>query len=387
MNLIFDGMKNKKNNRFVYLDNNSTTPIKNEVVDKIAYYLKNHYANSSNTINTLGKKASKKLAEFRGKIARLISANPNDIYFTSGSTESINIAIKGLFEDNHQKHLITVKTEHSATIETCEYLEKKGIEVTYLDVDFDGIVDVDQLQNEIRDNTILISVMLANNETGVVQPIEKIADIAKKHKIFFMSDVTQAIGKMNFNYSLELIDILTFSSHKMYGPKGISALYLNNTVKNKISPLIHGGGQENSIRSGTVNLPLIGGFAEACKFVDQMIEKNEKEIFELREYFESEIINDFNVQINGCSAERLPNTSNISFLDYDYEDIAFPLSSKVAFSNGSACKSSVIEPSHVLLSMGLDRSKANSSVRFSFGIQNTKEEVDYVLDLLKTKLC
>jgi cysteine desulfurase len=380
-------MKNKKNNRFVYLDNNSTTPIKNEVVDKIAYYLKNHYANSSNTINTLGKKASEKLAEFRVKIAQLTSANPNDIYFTSGSTESINIAIKGLCESNYQKHIITVKTEHSAVLETCEYLEKKGTQVTYLDVDTNGIVDMKQLEKNIRDNTILISIMLANNETGVIQPIEKIATIAKKYKILFMSDVTQAIGKMNFNYSLELIDILTFSSHKMYGPKGISALYLNNSAKNKIKPLIHGGGQENSIRSGTVNLPLISGFAEACKFVGQMVEKNEKEIFELRQYFESEIKNNFNVQINGCSAERLPNTSNITFLDYDYEDIAFTLSDKIAFSNGSACKSSVIEPSHVLLSMGLDRAKANSSVRFSFGIQNTKEEVDYVLDLLKSKLC
>lgn len=316
-------------------------------------------------------------------MAQLIGSDPYEIIFTSGSTEAINLAIKGVAESYEEKgnHIVTVETEHKAVLDVCKYLETKGFEVTYLPVDSDGVINLDTIKKALRPNTILVSVMYVNNETGVIQPIEEIARIVHENGSIFMSDTTQAIGKIPINVSASEIDILTFSAHKYYGPKGIGALYIRRKGKSKIkiSPMMHGGGHESGYRSGTLNVPGIVGFGKASEIALQEIVIDSKKIKILRDYLENELIKIKNTNINGSISQRLYNVSNICFKGIDADAIMTGIKN-ICVSTGSACTSALTEPSHVLKAMGKSDDDAYSSLRFSLGKYNTIEEIRKVIE-------
>jgi cysteine desulfurase len=325
-------------------------------------------------------------------VSELIGGEAHEIVFTSGSTEAINLAIKGVAE-NYQskgKHIVTVSTEHSAVLDTCQYLETKGFEVTYLSVKSDGLIDLDELKTVLCDDTILVSVMLANNETGVIQPIKEIAELSHNVGALFMSDATQAVGKIPVNVDELGIDLLCLSGHKLYAPKGVGAFYVrqrNNRVK--IPALLHGGGHEKGLRSGTLNVPGIVALGAACFLAQKEMTKNAESITILRDYLEIELLKIDGTSVNGNIVNRIYNTSNILFRGADSDAIIMGLSNPdndlpiIAVSNGSACTSASIEPSHVLTAMGLDEVAAFSSIRFSVGKFNTKKEMDIVIDSVK----
>jgi len=375
----------------IYLDNNATTQIDKRVLDAMMPFLTNEFANANST-HQFGVYAYEAVKSARVQVSELIGAEAHEIVFTSGSTEAINLAIKGVAE-NYQskgKHIVTVSTEHSAVLDTCQYLESKGFEVTYLSVKSDGLIDLDELKTVLRDNTILVSVMLANNETGVIQPINEIAELSHNVGALFMSDATQAIGKIHVNVDELGIDLLCLSGHKLYAPKGVGALYVRQRMNRvKIPALLHGGGHEKGLRSGTLNVPGIVALGVACFIAQKEISKNAESIIALRDYLETELLKIDGTSINGNIENRLYNTSNLLFRGADSDAIIMGLSNPdndlpiIAVSNGSACTSASIEPSHVLTSMGLDEVAAFSSIRFSFGKFNTKNEIDIVIDAVK----
>ena len=379
-------------NQIIYLDNNATTPIDKRVLDAMMPYLTNEFANASST-HQFGVHAYEAVKAARIQVADLISAEAHEIVFTSGSTEAINIAIKGVAE-NYQtkgKHIITVATEHSAVLDTCKYLESKGYEVTYLSVKTDGLIDIAELKAKLRDNTILVSIMLANNETGVLQPINEIAELAHGVGALFMSDATQAIGKVPVDVDDLGIDLLCMSGHKLYAPKGVGALYVRQRSNRvKIPALVHGGGHEKGLRSGTLNVPGIVSLGAACALAKREMTKNTESISALRDYLESELLKIQNTSINGNTTDRLANTTNILFRGADSDAVIMGLSNPegdlplIAVSNGSACTSASIEPSHVLTAMGLDETEAFNSIRFSLGKFNTKKEISLTIDALKS---
>jgi cysteine desulfurase len=382
-------MKAKK--QLIYLDNNATTQIDNRVLDAMMPFLTNEFANANST-HQFGVHAYESVKIARSQVSVLIGAEAHEIVFTSGSTEAINLAIKGVTE-NYQskgKHIVTVSTEHSAVLDTCKYLETKGFEVTYLSVKSDGLIDLEELKTVLRDDTILVAVMLANNETGVIQPIKEVAELSHGVGALFMSDATQAVGKIAVNVDELGIDLLCLSGHKLYAPKGVGALYVRQRMNRvKIPALLHGGGHEKGLRSGTLNVPGIVALGEACAIAKRELSKNAESIGASRDYLETELLKIDGTSVNGNIAERLFNTSNILFRGADSDAVIMGLSNLetdlplIAVSNGSACTSASIEPSHVLTAMGLDEVSAFSSIRFSIGKFNTKKEMDIVIDSVK----
>lgn len=377
--------------QIIYLDNNATTPIDKRVLEAMMPYLTDQYANASST-HQFGVGAYEAVKEARKQVADLIGAEPYEIVFTSGATEAINLAIKGVAESNQQKgkHIITLATEHSAVLDCCKHLKEKGIDVTYLSVQADGLIDLNDFKTALRPDTILVSVMLANNETGVIQPVKDIAALAKTVGAIFMSDGTQAAGKIPINVDELGIDLFCLSGHKLYAPKGVGALFVRQRGNRiKIPALIHGGGHERGLRSGTLNVPGIVALGEACALANKEMVVNAEKIKSLRDYLEQELLKLEDTSINGDKENRLYNTANIQFKGVDSDAMIMGLSNPeedapmIAVSNGSACTSASIEPSHVLTAMGLDEVTAFSSIRFSVGKFNTKEEIDLVLDAVK----
>lgn len=373
------------NNRrsVIYLDNNATTQIDHRVLDAMMPFLTYEYANASSN-HEFGLQAYEAVKLARKQVSDLIGAEPHEIVFTSGATESLNIAIKGVAE-NYQsrgKHIITVLTEHNAVLDTCKFLQTKGFEVTYLTVGKDGIIDIGLLKSYLREDTILVSVMMANNETGVLQPVKEICELTHDAGAIFLSDTTQAVGKIPVDVGTLGIDLLSISGHKIYAPKGVGALYVRQTNKRiKIPALFHGGGQEKGFRSGTLNVPGIVALGSACEIAKREMSNNEDKIRVLRDYLESEILKIEGTAVNGNIKNRLFNTSNILFKDADSDAIILGLSNLgnelpiIAVSNGSACTSTSINPSHVLTEMGLTEQDAYCSIRFSLGKNNNMEEV------------
>lgn len=371
------------NKEILYFDNNATTPIDERVLEVMLPFLKENFANASST-HHFGVSANEAVKNARILVADLVGAEQNEIIFTSGSTEAINIALKGV-ADNYSAigtHIVTVSTEHYAVLDTCKHLESKGYEVTYLPVSKNGLIDLNELKNSLRPNTILVCVMYVNNETGVIQPIKEIASLTHEAGALFMTDATQAAGKIEIDVDTLGIDLLCLSGHKMYTPKGIGALYVRQRMKRvKLSALIHGGGHEKGLRSGTLNVPSIVALGKASEICKQEIKQDTERIFELRNKLENELLKIEGTFVNGKSASRIFNTSNICFHGNDANTMIGRMKN-VAVSNGSACTAEVIEPSHVLVSMGLSDDDAFASIRFSLGKFNTENEVKAVVKII-----
>ena len=367
----------------IYFDNAATTKIDENVLSKMMPYLKENYGNAS-AIYKLGKESSKAVDDARSYIAELFNCSKDEIYFTSGGSESDNTALKGIAYANKSKgkHIITSKIEHPAILETCKSLEKDGFEITYLNVDENGIVDLNELKNSIREDTILISIMFANNEIGTIEPIEEIGAIAHEHGVYFHTDAVQAVGNIRIDVQKLNIDSLSLSAHKFYGPKGIGVLYMKKGIK--FNPLINGGHQEKSKRAGTENVAAIVGLKEALKLSYEDLEEKNKKIQELRDYYFDEVQKKIPyIKINGDLKNRLPGNANISFRFIEGEGLLLNLDNKgICASSGSACTSGSLDPSHVLLAIGLPHEIAHGSLRISIGKYNTKEEVDYLVESL-----
>ncbi|RZK60454.1 MAG: cysteine desulfurase [Pedobacter sp.] len=365
----------------IYLDNNSTTPLDPRVLEAMMPYFTDFYGNASSA-HLLGKRSKIAVENAREAVGDLINSNPEDIIFTAGATESINLAIRGVVKSSSFKvpHVITVKTEHPAVLDTCKDLESIGVEITYLDVEYDGLVNLSLLKESIRDNTILVCVMLVNNETGVIQQVKQIAEIAHEAGALFLSDATQAVGKIAIDVLDDEIDLLAFSAHKFYGPKGIGGLYVNSRLR--LKPLIFGGGHERGLRSGTLNVPAIVGMGVAAKLASEEMDKDEERISALATLLKKELMNVDGVVANGSAIHRQYNTLNLCFKGVDNQDMLLRLD-KICASNGSACHAMLIEPSHVLLAMGLTREQANSSLRFSLGRFNTEQEIETAIVTIK----
>ncbi len=370
----------------IYMDYNATTPCDPRVVEAMLPYFTQHYGNAASRSHAFGWQAEEAVAIAREQVADLIGAeDKNEIVFTSGATEAVNLALKGVFEAYISKgdHIITVQTEHKAVLDTCRHIEEKGGEVSYLSVDKEGLISLDELSSLIKPTTILIAVMYANNETGVLQPIREIGIIAKKHNILFFSDASQAIGKIPLNVQDDKIDLLAMSAHKFYGPKGVGALYVRRkNPRVTLTAQIDGGGHERGWRSGTLNVPGIVGAGKACTLFDQS--KTERLSF-LRDKLENAFIEE-GIQINGSLQKRLPHVTNVSFGDIPPGSLIGSITKEVAISSGSACTSALMEPSYVLKAMGVSDEMAYNSIRFSIGNGNTEEEIDYVVSVIKEKL-
>ncbi|MBZ4040951.1 MULTISPECIES: cysteine desulfurase family protein [Flavobacterium] len=377
------------NNELIYLDNNSTTAIDDRVIEAMYPYFKNNYGNASST-HHFGLAAKKIVENSREIVSSLINSDPKEIIFTSGATESINIALKGIALDpnNSKRHIITLQTEHKAVLDTCKFLETVGFEIEYLPVNPNGLIDIENLILSIRQDTLLVCIMWVNNETGVIQPIKEISTITNSKKVLLMTDATQAVGKLPINITeFNHIDLLCFSAHKFYGPKGIGALYINQETVSprQIFPIQHGGGHERGLRSGTLNVPAIVGFAKACEIASLEMTENTTYIKSLRDILEIELLNIRGVFINGSKEHRLYNTINACFPNFD-ANMFIDRYQTIAVSNGSACTSALFEPSHVLLAMGLNDTDAFSAIRFSLSNKNTEQEILTVISSIKETL-
>lgn len=370
--------------RRVYLDHSATTPVDPEVAELMMKYYTEKYGNPS-SVHGFGREAKQALEAARRQVADLIGANSNEVIFTSGGTEADNLAILGTVEGlrNKGKHIITSCIEHHAVLDTCQYLGKDGYELTVIPVDKEGIISVEDVRKAIRPDTILISVMHANNEVGSIQPIAEIGKLAREHSIVFHVDAVQSLGKIPINVEEMNIDLLTVSAHKIYGPKGVGALYIRKGVR--VLPIVHGGGQEKKRRSGTENTPGIIGFGKACELAGQRMADDAKHQAKLRDKLMNGILERIkDVQVNGpIGDKRLPNNVNVSIRYIEGESLLLSLDMLgIAASSGSACTSGSLDPSHVLLAMGLVHEIAHGSLRFTLGRQNTEEDIDYVLEQL-----
>jgi cysteine desulfurase len=369
----------------IYLDNNATTPCDLRVVDVMIPYFTKQFGNAASRSHSFGWIAEEAVELAREQVAKLIGAETKEIVFTSGATEADNLAIKGVFEMYAGKgnHIITVKTEHNAVLDTCKHIEKLGGEVTYLDVQSDGLIDLAELEAAIKPTTILVAVMYANNETGVIQPIKQISAIAKKHGVIFFSDAVQAIGKIPVNVSEDGIDLMAITAHKIYGPKGIGALYVRRkNPRIKLTAQMDGGGHEKGMRSGTLNVPAIVGLGKACELARSEMEKDEIRISRLRSKLEAALLN-VGALVNGNTQHRLPGVTNLSFNNIEAEGLMMSFNKHIAASSGSACTSASLEPSHVLIAMGLSDEQAFSTVRFGLGRFTTEEEIDFAVGAIK----
>ena len=367
----------------IYLDHSATTKLKKEVLDTMLPFLTEQYGNPS-TIYTLGREAKKAMDIAREQVAKALNAKTNEIFFTGSGTESDNWAIKGIAYANKEKgkHIIATNIEHHAVLHTCEFLEKEGFDITYVPVDNQGIVDLDELKKAIRPDTILISVMLANNEIGTIQPIKEISHIAKEHGIYLHTDAVQAVGNIPVDVEDLGVDLLSLSGHKIYGPKGVGVLYIKSGTK--ISSFVHGGGQERGKRAGTENVANIVGIGSAIELATEDISQYSTHLQELRDMAIEGILKEIpHTRLNGHREKRLPGNVNISFEYIEGESILLMLDSKgIAASSGSACTSGSLDPSHVLLAIGLPHEIAHGSLRLTFGQENTKEDVKYLLETL-----
>ncbi|MBL7884904.1 MAG: aminotransferase class V-fold PLP-dependent enzyme [Bacteroidia bacterium] len=371
---------------FTYLDYNATTPVDKRVLETMLPFFSENFGNASSKTHAYGLLANDAVNTARKQVAELINCTEQELIFTSGATEAINLAIKGVWE-NYQfkgKHIITCKTEHKAVLDTLQLLEQKGAEVSYLSVNKDGLIDIDELKNTIRPDTILTCIMYANNETGVIQPIHEIAEIVHNNNGIFMSDTTQVIGKINVDVEEDRIDLLCMSAHKMYGPKGVGALYVRRkNPRVSLFPQINGGGHERGLRSGTLNVTGIVGLGKACEIAKAEMWDNSILISRLRTKLEQQLTDDSDYFINGSTKNRLYTTSNICFKDFKAEQLISKIPS-IAVAMGSACTSATAEPSHVLKAMGLTDDEAYSSIRFSIGKYTTEQEIDEVILKFKT---
>jgi cysteine desulfurase len=365
----------------IYMDYHATTPVDPRVFAAMSPYFTELFGNSASRNHSFGWQAEDAVEKSRKQIASLIGANAKEIVFTSGATESNNLAIKGVFEMYAEKgnHIITAATEHKATLDTCKRLEKEGARVTYLAVQANGLIDMDQLREAITDKTILITLMYANNEIGVVHPIQEIGKLAKERGVLFHSDATQAVGKVPVNVLTDNIDLLSISAHKMYGPKGVGALYVRRKgPRVQLTAQIDGGGHERGMRSGTLNVPGIVGLGEACAIAQKDMPEESKRMAYLRDKLKDRLLAALDeCYINGTMESRLPNNLNISFAFVEGESLLMGIND-VAVSSGSACTSATLEPSYVLKALGAGDDLAHSSIRFGLGRFNTEEEVDYV---------
>lgn len=366
----------------IYLDYNSTTPCDPRVVEAMLPYFTGKFGNAASRSHAFGWEAEAAVELAREQTANLIGANPKEIVFTSGATEGDNLALKGVFELYAAKgnHIITVATEHKAVLDSCHHIEKLGGDITWLPVDREGLIDLRELEAAIRPTTVLISVMYANNEIGVLQPIKAISEIARRHGVLFFSDATQAVGKIPVDLSRDGIDLLTFSAHKLYGPKGIGALYTRRRApRARLTAQMDGGGHERGMRSGTLNVPAIVGLGKACELCAAEMDQEAKRLALLRDRLETGLLQIDGSVVNGSRIHRLPHTTNISFQNVDGEALLAGLGKDIALSSGSACTSASMEPSYVLKALGLDDNLAHSSLRLGLGRWTSTEEVDYAI--------
>ncbi len=366
-----------------YFDHAATTATKEEVLKEMLPYFTLNYGNAS-SIYSIGRKSKKAVEESRHKVAHAIGAEAKEIYFTSCGSESDNLAIKGVAFANKERgnHIITTKIEHPAVLHTCQHLEKDGFRVTYLNVDSDGLINLKELEEAITPQTILISVMFANNEIGTIQPIKEIGEIAKKHNIYFHTDAVQAIGNVRINVNQLNIDLLSMSAHKFYGPKGMGALYVRSGVK--FEKIQDGGHQERNMRAGTENVAGIVGLGKAIELAYENFDEYNKKLTDLRDYYFSQVEEKIpDIKINGHRTKRLPGNANISFKFIEGESLLLYLDARgICASSGSACTSGSLDPSHVLLAIGLPHEIAHGSLRVTFGDDNTKEDVDFLVETL-----
>ena len=371
--------------RNVYLDYSATTPVKEEVLKEMIPYFTEKFGNPS-SLYDMGLESKEAVDKARQQVAALINADPSEIYFTAGGTEADNWAVFGTAEKFRAKgnHIITTKVEHHAMLHSCAYLEKEGYDVTYLDIDKDGSVDLKQLEDAITDKTILISIMLVNNEIGTIEPVKEAAAIAKKHKILFHTDAVQALGNVPIDVKDMGIDMMSMSSHKIYGPKGIGALFIRKGVR--IDNYMHGGAQENNRRAGTENLAGIVGFGKAAQLAKENFDAHVKHSSQMRDYLKDRILSEIpDTFVNGTMDGRHPGNLNVTFEYIEGESILLLLNQfGISVSTGSACSSKSLEPSHVLAALGVPDEMIHGTVRFTVGDMTTKEDIDYVVDNLKT---
>lgn len=369
----------------IYLDNNATTPMDPRVLEAMVPYFTQKFGNAASRNHAFGWVAEEAVDYAREQVAKLIGASEKEIIFTSGATEADNLAIKGVFEMYKDKgnHIITVVTEHKAVLDTCKHVEKLGGKVTYLPVKEDGLIDLQELEAHMTNETILVSVMYGNNEIGVIQPIKEISAIAHKFGALFMTDATQAVGKIPVDVNADGIDLLACSAHKIYGPKGVGALYVRRKgPRVKVTAQMDGGGHERGMRSGTLNVPGIVGFGKACELCMQEMESEAKRLSALRDRLQSSLLELEESYVNGNQAHRLPHVANISFKYVEGEGLMMAMKD-LAVSSGSACTSASLEPSYVLKSLGLSDDLAHSSIRYGLGRFTTEEDVNYAIDVTK----
>ena len=373
--------------KLIYLDNNSTTPCDPRVVEAMLPYFFEHHGNAASRNHPFGWAAEEAVDYAREQIAKLIGADEKEIIFTSGATESNNLALKGIFEMYAGKgnHIITAKTEHKAILDTCKRLEKEGGEVTYLDVQSDGIIDLAALEAAIRPTTVLVSIMWANNETGVIQDMKAIGDICAKHGVLLHSDATQAVGKIPVNAREIGVHLMSFTGHKMYGPKGVGVLYVSRkNPRVKVTAQMDGGGHERGMRSGTLNVPGIVGMGKAAEIARLEMQQDTARLSKLRDKLQTELMKMEEVYVNGNEKSRMPHVTNLSFKHVEGEGLMMTFNQNIAVSSGSACTSASLEPSYVLVALGLGDDLAHSSIRFSLGRFTTEEDVDMAIDALRT---
>ena len=371
----------------VYLDNNATTPCDPRVVEAMIPYFSESFGNAASRNHPFGWAAEEAVDYAREQVAKLIGADPKEIIFTSGATEGDNLAIKGVFEMYASKgnHVITATTEHKAVLDTCKHIEKSGGEVTYLEVKADGLIDLAELEAAIRPTTILIAIMYANNEIGVIQPMREISAIAKKNGVLVFSDAVQAVGKIPVDVNKDGIDLMAFTAHKMYGPKGIGALYVRRkNPRVKVTAQMDGGGHERGMRSGTLNVPGIVGFGKAAELARLEMDQDAKRLSYLRDKLETELLKIEEAYVNGNREHRLPHVTNISFKHVEGEGLLMGFNKNIALSSGSACTSASLEPSYVLKALGLGDDLAHSSLRFGLGRFTEENQIDYTIEAVST---
>ena len=367
----------------IYLDHNATTPCDPRVVEAMVPYFTQSFGNAASRNHPFGWQAEEAVDYAREQVAKLIGADPKEIIFTSGATEGDNLAIKGVFEMYASKgnHIITCNIEHKAVLDTCRHLEKEGAEITYLNVKPNGLIDLAELEAAIKPTTILIAIMYANNEIGTVMPMREISAIARKHGVLVFTDGVQAVGKIPVDVNKDGIDLMAFTAHKMYGPKGVGALYVRRkNPRVKVTAQIDGGGHERGMRSGTLNVPGIVGFGKACEICMQEMESDAARIIKLRDKLEQALLKLEESYLNGDKEHRLPHVSNISFKYVEGEGLMMGFNKNIALSSGSACTSASLEPSYVLKALGLGDDLAHSSLRFGLGRYTTEEQIDYTIE-------
>jgi cysteine desulfurase len=372
--------------KLIYLDNNATTPVDPRVLEAMIPYFTQNFGNAASRNHPFGWVAEEGVDYAREQVGKLIGAEDKEIIFTSGATESINLALKGAFEMYAKKgnHIITAKTEHKAVLDTCKHIEKMGGEVTYLDVNYDATINLADLEAAIKPNTIMICIMYANNETGVIQPMKEIGEICAKHGVLFMSDITQAAGKIPVDVKALGIHLAAFTAHKMYGPKGVGALFVNRIKPRvKVVAQMDGGGHERGMRSGTMNVPGIVGFGKAAEIAMKEMDQDAARLSKLRDRLQTALMEKLEeVTINGNVNSRMPHVTNMSFKHVEGEGLMMTFNQEIGLSSGSACTSASLEPSYVLVAMGLGDDLAHSSLRFSLGRFTTDEDIDYTIEAI-----